>query len=318
VPDMKLNSKIYVAGHKGLVGSAILRRLEKGGFSNLTYRTHAELDLTKAEPTASFFESERPEYVFLAAAKVGGIMANKTYPADFIRINLQIQTNVIDAAFRFGVKKLLFLGSSCIFPRQVPQPMGEEFLLTGKLEPTNDAYAIAKIAGILMCKSYNRQHGTNFICAIPSNLYGPNDNFDLDSSHMLPATIRKLHDAKVGGKPSVEQWGTGSPRREFMYVDDLADAALFLMEKFDADPDNPEDPYLNVGTGNDLTIKEMTAIVQRIIGYKGDVVWNADFPDGTERKLLDVSRLSALGWKAKTPLEDGVRMTYAWFKENMI
>jgi len=306
---MKTGSCIYVAGHTGLVGSAIMRRLKRLGFTNLVVRDLAELDLTCAGDTDAFFAEARPEYVILAAAKVGGIHANNTHPADFIRINLQIETNVIDAAFRHGVKKLLFLGSSCIYPKHAPQPMREEHLLTGLLEPTNDAYAIAKIAGIIMCKSYNRQHGTNFIAAMPTNLYGPGDNFDLESSHVLPAMIRKFHEAKVGGG-EVTLWGTGTPRREFLYVDDLADALVYLMENFDA---SPEKVFVNIGVGEDVSIAELAALVGKVVGYEGEVVWNTEMPDGTPRKLLDVGRLHELGWKASTGLEDGIRKSYEWF-----
>ena len=310
---MKPDSKIYVAGNRGLVGSAIERRLRAGGFANLVVSDVADFDLTDPRATDAFFARERPEYVFLAAAKVGGIQANDAFPADFIRVNLQIQTNVIDAAHRHGVAKLLFLGSSCIYPKLAPQPMKEEHLLTGPLEPTNDAYALAKIAGIVMCRSYNRQHGTRFIAAMPTNLYGPGDNFDLASSHVLPAMIRKLHEAKAAGRPSVELWGTGAPKREFLYVDDLADALAFLMERFEPTRDRM---FLNVGVGEDLSIRELAELVRRTVGYEGEIAWNTAMPDGTPRKLLDVSGLAALGWRAKTPLADGLAKTYAWFLEN--
>ena len=310
---MKPDSKIYVAGNRGLVGSAIERRLRAGGFANLVVSDVADFDLTDPRATDAFFARERPEYVFLAAAKVGGIQANDAFPADFIRVNLQIQTNVIDAAHRHGVAKLLFLGSSCIYPKLAPQPMKEEHLLTGPLEPTNDAYALAKIAGIAMCRSYNRQHGTRFIAAMPTNLYGPGDNFDLASSHVLPAMIRKLHEAKAAGRPSVELWGTGAPKREFLYVDDLADALAFLMERFEPTRDRM---FLNVGVGEDLSIRELAELVRRTVGYEGEIAWNTAMPDGTPRKLLDVSGLAALGWRAKTPLADGLAKTYAWFLEN--
>ena len=293
-----------------LFRSAILRRLREEGFGNLVLRDEKELDLTDTAATDAFFRAERPEYVFLAAAKVGGIAANDAYPADFIRINIRIQTNVIEACHRYRVKKLLFLGSSCIYPKLAPQPMREEHLLTGELEPTNIAYAVAKISGIVMCRSYNRQHGTNFIAAMPTNLYGPFDNFDLTTSHVLPAMIRKFHEAKVGEKPTVDLWGTGRPRREFLFVDDLADALLFLMQRFDA---SPERMFLNVGVGEDITIADLARLIAGIVGYEGSIVWNAGMPDGTPRKLLDVSRLHALGWKARTSLEEGILRTYQWF-----
>ncbi len=312
---MKRDAKIYVAGNQGLVGSAIERRLRRE-YDRIVTSDIADFDLTAKAETDAFFERERPEYVFLAAAKVGGIQANDTTPADFIRVNLEIQTRVIDAAHRYGVKKLLFLGSSCIYPKLAPQPMKEEHLLTGKLELTNDAYALAKIAGIVMCKSYNRQHGTNFIAAMPTNLYGPGDNFDLQTSHVLPALVRKFHEAKVSGSPTVEVWGSGSPRREFLYVDDLADALVFLMENFDAGKGpEAEEMFVNIGVGEDLTIKELAELVQKTVGYEGDIVWNTDMPDGTPRKLLDVSRLNALGWTAEHSLEAGLKKTYEWYLE---
>ena len=307
-------AKIYVAGNRGLVGSAIERRLVEGGFGNILTSDRQDFDLTDPVATEQFFAREKPEYVFVAAAKVGGIHANDTYPADFIRINLQIQTNIIDAAHRHGVRKLLFLGSSCIYPRVTPQPMKEEHLLTGKLEPTNDAYAIAKISGILMCKSYNRQHGTNFIAAMPTNLYGPRDNFDLENSHVIPAMIRKFHEAKIAGEESVELWGTGSPRREFLYVDDLADALVFLMERFDATGDPAaEKMFVNVGTGVDVTIKELAELVRETVGFEGEIVWNTSMPDGMMKKLLDVSALTELGWRASHSLEQGLKKAYAWY-----
>ncbi len=314
---MNKGSKIYLAGNKGLVGSAIERRLGAGAYTNVVTSDIADFDLTDPKATDAFFEREKPEYVFVAAAKVGGIKANDTFPADFIRINLQIQTNLIDAAYRHNVKKLLFLGSSCIYPKFAPQPMKEEHLLTGKLEPTNDAYAIAKIAGIVMCRSYNRQHGTNFIAAMPTNLYGPGDNFDLNNSHVLPAMMRKFHEAKVAGKPFVELWGTGKPRREFLYVDDLADALLFLMKNFDATENNKdEDVFINVGVGTDVTIKEAADLVQHVVGFKGTIKWNRDMPDGMPKKLLDVSRLHDLGWRASHSLQEGLRKTYTWYLSN--
>jgi GDP-L-fucose synthase len=315
---MEKDAKIYIAGGQGLVGSAIGRRLARAGYSNVVTSDIGDFDLTDARATDAFFDEQRPQYVFVAAAKVGGIRANDVFQADFIRVNLQIQINIIDAAFRFGAKKLLFLGSSCIYPKHAPQPMKEEHLLSGKLELTNDAYAIAKIAGIVMCKSYNRQHGTNFIAAMPTNLYGPGDNFDLTTSHVLPALIRKFHEGKVRGLEAVELWGTGSPRREFLYVEDLADALVFLMNEFDAGREaEPDKVFVNVGVGEDLTIRELAALVQGIVGFQGRIVWNTDMPDGTARKLLDVSRLTKLGWKAQHTLEAGIRETYAWYQEHV-
>lgn len=304
---MDLDSKIYVAGHRGLVGSAIVRNLQENGYRNLVFRTSKELDLTNSNQVDSFFQDQQPEYVFLAAAKVGGIVANNDYPAEFIRDNLMIQTNVIDAAHRNNVKKLLFLGSTCIYPRLAEQPMREDSLLTGELEPTNEPYAIAKIAGIKMCQSYNRQYGTNFISIMPTNLYGPNDNFNLTSSHVLPALIRKFHEAKVAQATTVEVWGTGTPKREFLYSDDLADAAIYLMNTY-----NGSD-LVNIGVGKDISIKELAEKVGETVGYKGDIVFNASKPDGTPRKLVDVSRLKSLGWEAKIPLDDGLKMAYNWF-----
>ena len=314
---MERNSRIYVAGNRGLVGSAIERRLRRDHDTLITSDI-ADFDLTDARATDAFFARTQPEYVFLAAAKVGGIKANDTYPADFIRINLQIQTNLIDAAFRHKVRKLLFLGSSCIYPKLAPQPLKEEYLLTGKLEPTNDAYAIAKIAGILMCKSYNRQHGTNFIAAMPTNLYGPGDNFDLQTSHVLPAWIRKFHEAKRTGQESVELWGTGKVRRELLYVEDLADALVFLMNHFDAGREREDEKmFVNIGLGEDIVLRDLAELVRGIVGYSGGIVWNAAMPDGTPRKLLDVGQLHALGWKAQHTLEAGVRKTYAWYLANV-
>jgi GDP-L-fucose synthase len=310
---MKSDSRIYVAGNKGLVGGAIERRLKRGGHTNVVTSDIDDFDLTDLYSTDRFFQKHKPEYVFLAAAKVGGIKANDAFPADFIRINLQIETNAIVSAHRHGVQKLLFLGSSCIYPKLAPQPMKEEHLLTGLLEPTNDAYAIAKIAGITLCRSYNRQHGTNYVAAMPTNLYGPGDNFDLESSHVLPAMIRRFHEAKLAGRPSVELWGTGAPRREFLYVDDLADALVFLMERFDA---TPERTFVNVGVGEDVSISDLAALVARAVGYAGGIAWNAAMPDGTPRKLLDVGEMNAMGWKASTSLEEGVRKTYEWFCAN--
>jgi len=307
---MHKETKIYVAGHRGLVGSAILRKLRAEGYSNIVTRTREELDLTNQQAVYQFFETEQPEYVFLAAAKVGGILANSTYPADFIRENLLIQANVIDAAYRYGVKKLLFLGSSCIYPKFAPQPMKEEYLLTGVLEPTNEPYAIAKIAGIKMCQAYNKQYGTNFITVMPTNLYGPGDNFDLQTSHVLPALIRKFHEAKVTGAPHVVVWGTGNPRREFLHVDDLADACLFLMNNYDSSE------IINIGVGEDLTIRELAYLIKDIVGYHGEITFDTSKPDGTPRKLLDVSKLFTMGWKPRIRLEDGISSTYEWFVQN--
>jgi len=304
---MEKDSKIYVAGHTGLVGSAILRRLQSQGYSNLILRTHQELDLEIQKDVNEFFQREKPEYVFLAAARVGGIYANSTYPADFIYNNLIIETNVIHSSYRYGVKKLLFLGSSCIYPRLAPQPIKEEYLLTGELEPTNEPYAIAKIAGIKLCQSYNRQYGTNFISVMPTNLYGPNDNYDLMDSHVLPALIRRFHEAKENGLPFVEVWGTGSSRREFLYSDDLGEACVFLMQKYAGSE------IINIGTGEDITIRGLTQIVAEVVGYKGEIRWDTAKPDGTPQKLLDVSLLHSLGWKHKTSLKDGIRLTYQDF-----
>jgi len=305
-------ARIYVAGHRGLVGSAIVRRLEGAGFRNLILRTSQELDLRDQARVKEFFEREKPEYIFLAAARVGGILANMTYPAHFIYDNLMIQSNVIHQAFKTEVKKLLFLGSSCIYPKFAPQPMKEEYLLTGPLEPTNEPYAVAKIAGIKMCQAYNRQYGTNFICAMPTNLYGPNDNFDLETSHVIPALIRKFHEAKINGAKSVVVWGTGTPRREFLYVDDLADACLFLMENCDAQ----HAEIINVGTGEDITIKELAEMIKNIVGFNGEIIFDPSKPDGTPRKLLDIGRIKELGWRPKTTLEDGLRATYEYFFQN--
>ena len=301
------DSKIYVAGHRGLVGSAIVRRLHKSGYKNILTRTREELDLTDMKAVASFFERERPEYVFLAAAKVGGILANSTYPAEFIRDNLLIELSIIDAAYRSGVKRLLFLGSSCIYPKRCPQPMKEEYLMTGPLEPTNSPYAVAKIAGIEMCRAYNRQYGTSFLPVMPTNLYGSGDNFDLETSHVLPALIRKFHEAKVKGEKTVIIWGTGTPRREFLHVDDLADACLFLMEHHEGTE------LINIGTGKDITIRELAVLMGKVVGFHGDLVFDTSKPDGTPRKLLDVSKLEKIGWKAKVGLEKGIAETYKWY-----
>lgn len=308
--EMELTSKIYVAGHRGLVGSAIVRKLKEQGYNNIVVRTSKELDLRDKLQVDSFFEEQQPEFVFLAAAKVGGIVANNTYPADFIRDNLMIQTNVIDAAYRKGVKKLLFLGSTCIYPKFARQPMNEEALLTGELEPTNEPYAIAKIAGIKMCESYNRQYGTNYICAMPTNLYGPNDNFDLETSHVLPALIRKFHEAKLRNELYVEVWGTGAPKREFLYSDDLADAVIYLMNHYHGNQ------FVNVGVGKDISIKELAEKIQKVVGFEGEIKFNPSKPDGTPRKLVDVTKLNKLGWYATTSLEDGIERTYKWFLEN--
>ncbi len=304
------SSKIYVAGHTGLVGSAILRRLQKEGYERLVVRTMAELDLTDRHAVEAFFDAERPAVVFLAAAKVGGILANDTYPADFIRDNLLIQTSVIHAAHVSGVKKLVFLGSSCIYPKFAEQPIRESSLLTGALEPTNDAYAVAKIAGIKMAQSYRKQHGLDAISLMPTNLYGPFDNFDLKSSHVLPALLRKFHEAKRAGDASVVVWGTGTPRREFLYVDDLAEACVFLAKHYSS----PE--IVNVGVGEDVTIRELAEIVRDVVGFGGEITFDTSKPDGTPRKLLDVSRLHGLGFRAKTSLRDGVGLAYRWFLEN--
>ena len=307
---MELNAQIYVAGHRGLVGSAIIRKLEEKGYTNLIYRTSKELDLRDKEQVETFFAQEKPQYVFLAAAKVGGIVANNAYPADFIRDNLLIQTNVIDTAYRTGVKKLLFLGSTCIYPKFAPQPMNEDALLTGILEPTNEPYAIAKIAGIKMCESYNRQYGTNYISAMPTNLYGPNDNFDLETSHVLPALIRKFHEAKIENAPTVEVWGTGNPRREFLYSDDLADAVIYLMNNYEGNQ------FINIGVGKDISIKELAEKVKQVVGFEGDIIFNPTKPDGTPRKLVDVTRLNELGWQASISLDEGLKKAYEWFLNN--
>jgi GDP-L-fucose synthase len=301
---------IHVAGHLGLVGSAIRRRLEREGFTNLLLRSLAELDLTDQSATDAFFAEHRPEFVFLAAARVGGIHANRSQPAEFIYGNLAIQTNVIHAAWKHGVKKLLFLGSSCIYPKDAPQPISEAALLTGPLEPTNEPYAIAKIAGLKMCQAYRRQYGFRAICLMPTNLYGPGDNFDLETSHVLPALIRKFHEARERGAPSVTLWGTGAPRREFLHVDDLADAAVFLMEHYDGEE------AVNVGCGEDLTIAELARLVADIAGYQGQILFDSAMPDGTPRKLLDVSRLTTLGWRPRIGLREGIEQTYRWYMKH--
>ena len=309
---MNRKSKIYVAGHGGLVGSAIMRNLAQHSYSNIIYRTSRELNLSNQTDVNEFFAAEQPEYVFMAAAKVGGILANQNYPAEFIYNNLMIEANVIHAAHENGVKKLLFLGSSCIYPRLAPQPIKEEYLLTGELEPTNDAYAIAKIAGIKMCQAYNRQYKTNFISVMPTNLYGPNDNFDLASSHVLPALIRKFHEAKIHHQSSVEIWGTGKPRREFLHVDDLAEACSFLMDHYEG-----TEP-INVGTGRDIAIVDLATLIAKVVGYTGYIRYKTDMPDGTMRKVLDLSKITLLGWKPGISLEDGIRITYRWYNQNSI
>ena len=304
---MEKDAKIYVAGHRGLVGSSILRALDRAGYKNVVYRTHKELDLTNFEAVKNFFDRERPEYVFLAAAKVGGIWANKIHKAEFIYENLQIQNSVIKNAYDYGVKKLLFLGSSCIYPRMCPQPIKEEYLLSGYLEETNDAYAIAKISGLMMCRAFRQQYGVDYISAMPTNLYGYNDNFDLESSHVLPALMRKIHDAKENNVPEVTVWGTGSPLREFLFVDDLADALVFLMNEYSGEE------HVNVGTGTDVSIKELAQLICKVVGYKGKLVFDTSKPDGTPKKLLDVSKINSLGWKAAVSLEEGIRKTYEWY-----
>ena len=307
---MRPEDSIFVAGHRGLVGSAIVRRLRLAGFDNLVLRDRNELDLTRQDAVHAFFARVRPRLVFLAAAKVGGILANDTHPAEFLSENLAIQSNIIDAAYRHGVRKLLFLGSSCIYPKHAPQPMPEECLLTGPLEPTNEWYAIAKIAGLKMCQAYRRQYGFNAISAMPTNLYGPGDNFSLQNSHVLPALLRKVHAAREGGMRDVEVWGSGTPRREFLHVDDLADACLFLMKSYD------DERWINVGCGQDTTIRELAEGICRVVGFEGSLRFDPSKPDGTPRKLLDTSRLSALGWSPRIDLETGLRSTYSWFLEN--
>src|SRR6185437_2870719 len=302
--NMKPTEKVYIAGHRGMVGSAICRRLQKEGFTDIVTRTSSDLDLRNQAAVRDFFAKERPDHVFLAAAKVGGIMANNTYRAEFLYDNLLIESNIIDAAYRNGVKKLLFLGSSCIYPKMAPQPLKEEYLLTGPLEETNEPYAIAKITGIKLCDAYRAQYGCNFISVMPTNLYGPNDNYDLNNSHVLPALIRKFHEAKINREPAVTIWGSGEPKREFLYVDDLADACFFLMQNYN------EPGLVNVGTGTDLTIMELAELVQRVTGYDGSIRRDLSKPDGTPRKLLDVSKLEAMGWKARVSLEEGIRRVY--------
>lgn len=320
VDGLPLDARIYVAGHSGLVGSALLRALDSRGYCNLVTRTHAALDLTDQAAVRGFFSSERPEYVFLAAARVGGVAANESYPADFISANLAIQSNVIDEAVKNKVRRLLFLGSSCIYPQGCPQPIKEEYLLTGPLEPTNRSYALAKIAGIEMCSAYNRQHGTRYVAVMPANLYGPRDNYDLQTSHVLPALIRKIHEAKVEGRAEVVIWGSGKPRREFLYSDDLADACVFLMNLSETHllpvlDARATAPLINIGTGKDLTIIELATLIGEIIGYDGGFVFDPARPHGTFQKVLDVSRVNALGWQAKTSLREGIRRTYNDFLE---
>jgi GDP-L-fucose synthase len=318
---MNTEAKIYVAGHRGLVGSAIVRALERLGYRNLLLRTHAELDLTDQIAVQNFFDRERPQFVFLAAAKVGGILANQTYPAEFLFQNLQMQSNAIDSAHRIGVERLLFLGSSCIYPKLAPQPMREDALLTGALEPTNRPYAIAKIAGIEMCWAYNRQFSTRYLAAMPTNLYGPGDNYDLETSHVIPALIRKMHEAKIAGRSEVLLWGTGTPRREFLYSDDMAEACVFLMnlaeDKFGAlVASETAAPLINVGTGQDQTIRELAAIIAEVLEFRGELRFDSSKPDGTPRKLLDVSLLQSLGWKPQTSLRDGLKLAYQTFLES--
>ena len=318
---MQPTDRIYIAGHRGLVGSAIMRRLQAAGYRNLVTRTHAELELTEQAAVRGFFERERPDHVVLAAARVGGIVANETYPADFIRENLEIQDNVIHEAWRTGVKRLLFLGSSCIYPRDCPQPIKEEYLLTGPLEATNRAYAIAKIAGVEMCWSYNRQHGCRYLAAMPTNLYGPGDNYDLNASHVIPALIRKMHEARTKGAGEVVVWGTGSPKREFLYSEDAADACLYLLDMAEEGyrhlcESRSRPPLVNIGSGEELSIRELAQIIARVVGFEGRLVFDASKPDGTPRKLLDVSRLAGLGWRYKTRFEDGLKLVYADFLQS--
>jgi len=316
---MNKNVKIYIAGHRGLAGSAIMRELQRQGYTNIVTRTHAEMDLEDAKATGKFFEQERPEFVFLAAAKVGGIHANNTYPVDFLMSNLLIEANICRAAHATKVNRLIFLGSSCIYPRDCPQPIKEEYLLTGPLETTNRPYALAKIAGIEMCWSYNRQYGAKWLAAMPTNLYGPGDNYDLNNSHVLPALIRKMHEGKVSGASEVVLWGSGTPRREFLYVDDLANALVFLVtlddKRYDALVDPSQCPLINVGTGTDLTIRELAEAIARVVGYSGKFVQDTTKPDGTMRKVMDVSKIQSLGWKANTSLQEGINMTYKKFYE---
>ncbi len=307
---MDRQDKIYVAGHRGLVGSAIIRRLKADGYENLVLRTSKELDLREQQAVRDFFAEEKPHYVILAAAKVGGILANDTLPAEFLYDNLMMEANVIHSSYRNGVKKLLALGSTCIYPKLAAQPLKEEYLLTGPLEPTNEWYAVAKIAGIKLCQAYRRQYGCNFIAAMPTNLYGPGDNFDLGASHVMPALMRKFHDAKLESRATVTVWGSGKPLREFLHVDDLADAGLFLLEHYN------DDDIVNIGVGEDISIAELASIVRDVVGFEGEIVYDASKPDGTPRKLVDVSKISGLGWRAKIDLREGVAQTYQWFLEN--
>ncbi|MDP3292324.1 MAG: GDP-L-fucose synthase [Sulfuricurvum sp.] len=316
---MELTSKIYVAGHRGLVGSAIIKNLESRGYTNIITRTHSELDLTSQNGVSRFFESEKPEYVFLAAAKVGGIVANNTYRGEFIYDNLMIQNNVIHQSYVHNVKKLMFLGSTCIYPKNAPQPMREEYLLTDTLEYTNEPYAIAKIAGIKMCESYNLQYGTNFISVMPTNLYGPNDNFDLETSHVLPALLRKIHEAKLNDTPRVEIWGSGKPMREFLWSEDMADACVFLMEKRDfkdtfSTSSEIRNTHINIGSGVEISIHDLAYLIREIVGYNGELYFNSDKPDGTMRKLTDVNKLHSLGWKHTVELRNGITQMYHWYK----
>jgi GDP-L-fucose synthase len=307
---MEMNSKIYVAGHRGLVGSAIVRKLKREGFNNLLTATSKELDLREQAATRDFFQQECPDYVFLAAARVGGILANNTYPADFIYQNLMIEANVIESARLSGVTKLLCLGSTCIYPKMAPQPLKEEYLLTGPLEPTNEWYAVAKIAGIKMCQAYQRQYGSQFISAMPTNLYGPEDNFDLESSHVMPALIRKFHEAKAANAPTVTVWGSGKPLREFLHVDDCAEACLYLMEHYEGEE------IVNIGVGEDISIADLAGMVGEVVGYQGEIVYDSSKPDGTPRKLVDTLKINGLGWRAGISLQEGIRSTYQWFLDN--
>jgi len=310
---MNKNIKIYIAGHNGLVGSAIVRRLKKAGYNNLIHRTHEEIDLINQKEVDNFFCKERPEWVFLAAAKVGGIMANIEHPAEFLYENLMIESNIINSAYKYGIEKLLFLGSSCIYPRECSQPMKENYLLTGKLEPTNEGYALAKIAGLKLCEYYNKQYNKNFISLGPSNVYGIGDNFNLNNSHVMAALIRKFHEVKVKKLPFVKVWGTGKAKREFLYVDDLADACLYFMENYNAE-ELP--PFINIGTGEDITIKKLAELIRDIEGYEGEIIWDTSKPDGMPRKVVDVTIANKLGWQAKVPLEEGIKKTYEWFLKN--